>query len=149
MTDKNSSSLKRRVYKMSAGNGRKKRYIEAFCYLISLVPLFLPWCYFDKEIDGIKNGIDIIGYAIPVALGSVTILGILFAKGQVGKMITSIVLMLHVVVILFMGLTWYVPLLTDFSLQLSLDAAHYGFYLSLLCSTAMCLFYVKNARDNR
>jgi hypothetical protein len=29
-------------------------YAMAFCYLISLLPVFLPWRYFDEEIDGIN-----------------------------------------------------------------------------------------------
>lgn len=40
-------------------NKAKKKYIAAFCYIMSLLPIFLPWCYFDKEIDGIKYGTDI------------------------------------------------------------------------------------------
>jgi hypothetical protein len=37
------------------------------------------------------------------------------------------ILLMHPIIYLMCGLFWYVPLLTDFNLQLSLEAAHYGF----------------------
>ena len=121
----------------------KKKYILAFCYLMSLLPIFLPWCYFDEEIDGIKCGIDIVNHVMMIVLAGVTFFCIMFVSNQRGKMITSILLIMHPVIYLVQGLFWYVPLLTDFNLLLSLEAVHYGFYLSLLCSSLMCWFYVK------
>jgi hypothetical protein len=37
------------------------------------------------------------------------------------------ILLMHPIIYLMCGLFWYVPLLADFNLQLSLEAAHYGF----------------------
>ena len=31
-------------------NKEKKIYIVAFCYIMSLLPIFLQWRYFDEEI---------------------------------------------------------------------------------------------------
>ncbi len=125
-------------------NKAKKKYILAFCYLMSLLPIFLPWCYFDEEIDGIKYGTDIVNHVIMIVLAVVTFFCILFYKNQRGKMITTIFLLIHPVIYLVYGLFWYVPLLTDFNLLLSLEAIHYGFYLSLLCSSLMYWVWSKS-----
>ena len=119
----------------------KKKYILAFCYLMSLLPTFLPWCYFDEEIDGIKFGTDIVNHVMMIVLAAVTFFCIIFYTNQKGKMITSVLLVIHPVMYLVCGLSWYVPLLTDFNLLLSLEVVHYGFYLSLLCSSLMCWLY--------
>lgn len=124
-------------------NKAKKKYIAAFCYIMSLLPIFLPWCYFDKEIDGIKYGTDIVNNMGLIVLSGITFFSIIFCENQRGKILTKILLIMHPVIYLVHGLLWYVPLLTDFNLLLSLEAVHYGFYLSLLCSSLMYLFYQK------
>lgn len=127
----------------------KARYVLAFCYFISLLPLFLPWCYFDKETDGIKTGIDIINPKTLLALGGFTLFHLLSAKSRTGKAITRLLLLLHIAMYLISGLLWYVPLVTDFHIILSLEAMHYGFYLSLLCSGSMYFLYRKiEKKDN-
>ena len=116
---------------------------------MSLLPIFLPWCYFDEEIDGIKYGIDIVNHVVMIVLAAVTFFCIIFYTNQKGKMITSVLLVIHPVMYLVFGLFWYVPLLTDFNLFLSLEVVHYGFYLSLLCSSLMCwLFGQKGRKDD-
>ncbi len=122
----------------------KKRYIMAFCYIMSLLPIFLSWCYFDEEIDGIKYGVDIVNNAMMIVLAGITFFCVIFISGKKAKMITGILLIMHPVIYFVHGLFWYVPLLTDFNLLLSLEALHYGFYLSLLCSSLMCWLYLKN-----
>lgn len=124
----------------------KKKYILAFCYLMSLLPIFLPWCYFDEEIDGIKYGTDIVNHVGMIVLAAVTFFCIIFYKNKKGKMVTSVLLAIHPVMYLVCGLSWYVPLLTDFNLFLSLKAVHYGFYLSLFCSSLMCWLYVQKGK---
>lgn len=47
---------------------------------------------------------------------------------------------------LFCSLFWYVPLFTDFSLLLSLEAVHYGCYLSPLSIGPMFSLYVKSEK---
>ena len=126
----------------------KQKYILAFCYLMSLLPIFLPWCYFDEEIDGIKYGTDIVNYVVMIVLAAVTFFCIVFYTNQKGIMITGILLFIHPVMYFVCGLSWYVPLLADFNLLLSLEVVHYGFYLSLLCSSLMCWFYVKKGRKD-
>lgn len=126
----------------------KKRFIMAFCYVISLLPVFLPWCYFDKEMDGINYGTDIVNHVMLGVLAGITFLCIIFVQNQRGRMVTNVLLIMHPVIYLAYGLFWYVPLLTDFNLRLSLEAAHYGFYLSLLCSSLMYLFYIKMDRKH-
>lgn len=126
----------------------KRKYILAFCYLMSLLPVFLPWCYFDEEVDGIKYGTDLLNHAVMAVLAAVTFFCIIFFKNQKGKRATSMLLAVHPVIYLMYGLFWYVPLLTDFNLLLSLEAVHYGFYLSLLCSGLMCWGYVRSIRLN-
>lgn len=108
---------------------------------MSLLPIFLPWCYFDEEMDGIKYGTDIVNHVVMIVLAAVTFSCIIFCANQKGKRITSILLAIHPVMYLVCGLSWYVPLLTDFNLLLSLEGVHYGFYLSLLCSSLMCWLY--------
>lgn len=125
-------------------NKEKKIYIVAFCYIMSLLPIFLPWCYFDEEIDGIKYGIDIVNHVMMIVLAGVTFFCIIFSTNQREKMITGILLIVHPIIYLAYSLFWYVPLLADFNLLFSLEAIHYGVYLSLLCSSLMCWLYVKN-----
>lgn len=124
----------------------RDRALLAFFYCISLLPVFLPWCYFDKEIDGIKSGIDIINKALLVCLFGVTFFSLIFLKTQKENKVTKILLVLHYAVYLFYGLFWYVPLLTDFNLLLSLQALHYGFYLSILFHSVVCWIYRKRNR---
>lgn len=114
-----------------------------FFYGISLAPVFLPWCYFDREIDGVKRGIDIINNTFLVCLFGVTVFCITCLKKAKSSKVTGMLLILHYGVYLFYGLFWYVPLLTDFNLFLSLEALHYGFYLSILCHSFVCLIYFR------
>lgn len=120
-------------------NKIKKRYIEAICYIMSLLPIFLPWCYFEEEMDGIKYGTDIVNHFVIIVLMGVTFFSILFVKNGKRKMSISVLLLLHTVIYLFYGLFWYVPLITDFNFMLSLESVHYGFYVSLLCNGLMYL----------
>ncbi len=110
----------------------KKKDIAALVYIVSLLPMLLPWCYFDEEIDGIKYGTDIVNPKIFIVLAVATFLCLMFTESPKAKRLAKIFLLLHVVLYLFYALFWYVPLLTDFNLLLSLEAAHSGVYLSLL-----------------
>ncbi len=127
----------------------KKRCLMVFCYLISLLPVFLPWCYFDEGIDGIKYGTDIVHGNVFMILVAVTVLSMALAKGQRGHMAVKLLLLMHFAIYLFGSFFWYVPLLTDFNLLLSLDAMHYGCYLSLLSIALMFLLYVKSEKMRR
>ena len=58
----------------------EKRHFAAFGYLLSLLPVLLPWCYFDRELDGIKYGIDIVNNTALMILAAVTFSAILTAN---------------------------------------------------------------------
>ena len=111
-------------------NEKGKKILVCIFYVLSLLPLFLPWCYFEEEVDGIKSGLDIV-------------LGVLLARNERGRKLTKILLLTHSAIYLFYALFWYVPLLTDFNLLLSLEAAHYGLYLSLVCNGLLYFYYAK------
>ena len=81
----------------------KKKYIAAFCYIMSLLPIFLPWCYFDKEIDGIKYGTDIVNNMVFIVLAGITFFSMIFCETQRG-MITNILLIMHPTIYLAYGL---------------------------------------------
>ncbi len=119
----------------------KKRHFAAFGYLLSLLPVLLPWCYFDRELDGIKYGIDIVNNTALMILAAVTFSAILTAKKAKTKVIVKILLAMHFFLYLFCSFFWYVPLITDFDLRLSLESVHYGFYVSVLCNGIVYLFY--------
>lgn len=127
----------------------RDRALLAFLYCISLIPVFLPWCYFDREMDGVKSGIDIINKTLLVCLFGVTFFCLMFLKNQKESKVTGMLLVLHYAVYLFYGLFWYVPLLTDFNLLLSLQALHYGFYLSVLFHSIVCWIYLKRDRKKQ
>ena len=124
----------------------RDRTLGVFLYCISLLPVFLPWCYFDKEIDGVKSGIDIINKDLQACLFGVTFFSLMFLKNQKRYKVIRMLFVLHYAVYLFYGLFWYVPLLTDFNLFLSLQALHYGFYLSMLFHSVVCWIYLKKDR---
>lgn len=121
-----------------------KKDIAALAYIMSLLPLLLPWCYFDEEIDGIKYGTDIINPKLFIVLALATFLSLLLAESQKARGIAKLFLLIHGALYLFCALFWYVPLMTDFDLLLSLEAAHSGVYLSLLSIGLVYLFYRKN-----
>lgn len=121
----------------------KKRYFLAICYIVSLLPIFLPWCYFDERVDGIKCGTDIVNHIMMIVLAGVTVYCMIFQVNKRGKFITCLLLIMHFVIYFVYAMFWYVPLLTDFNFILSLQALHYGFYLSLLWNCLMFWFYVK------
>lgn len=119
----------------------KKKDIAALVYIVSLLPLLLPWCYFDEGIDGIKYGTDIVNPKVFIVLAVATFLCLMLAESPNARRLAKILLLLHVVIYIFCALFWYVPLMTDFNLLLSLEAAHSGVYLSLLSISLVYLFY--------
>ncbi len=124
-------------------NGIGKKILVCVFYVVSLLPLVLPWCYFEEEVDGMKCGLDIINHAVLLILAFATLLSILLVGNERGRRITKILLVIHSAIYLVYALFWYVPLLTDFDLLLSLEAAHCGFYLSLVCNGLLYFFYTK------
>ena len=94
------------------------------------------------------SSLTALGSLVMIVLAAVTFFCIVFYTNQKGIMITGILLFIHPVMYFVCGLSWYVPLLADFNLLLSLEVVHYGFYLSLLCSSLMCWFYVKKGRKD-
>lgn len=135
---------KRRKYRIAYIRKVKKKDIAALVYIVSLLPMLLPWCYFDEGIDGIKYGIDIVNQKVFIVLAVATFFSLLFAESPKAKCLAKIFLLLHVALYLFCALFWYVPLLTDFNLLLSLEAAHSGVYLSVLSIGLVYLFYRKD-----
>ena len=124
----------------------EKRHWTALLYIVTLLPVFLPWCYFEEEVDGIKYGTDIVNHALLLSLVALTLISILLARKEKIRKITKMLLLMHAAIYLFYLLFWYVPLVTDFDLILSLESAHFGVYLSLLCSGLMYLFYARGAK---
>ena len=122
----------------------KKKDIAALAYIISLLPLLLPWCYFDAEIDGIKYGTDIINPKVFIVLAVATFLSLMLAESKKARGVAKLCLLIHAALYIFCALFWYVPLMTDFNLLLSLEAAHSGVYLSLLSIGLVYLLYRKN-----
>lgn len=122
----------------------EKKDIAPFIYIVSLLPLLLPWCYFDAEIDGVKYGTDIINPKVFIVLAVATFLSLMFAESSKARCLTRIFLLLHVALYLLGALFWYVPLMTEFNLLLSLEALHSGVYLSLLSVGLVYLFYRTN-----
>ncbi len=122
----------------------EKKDIAPFIYIVSLLPLLLPWCYFDAEIDGVKYGTDIINPKVFIVLAVATFLSLMFAESPKARCLTRIFLLLHVALYLLGALFWYVPLMTEFNLLLSLEALHSGVYLSLLSVGLVYLFYRTN-----
>ena len=45
-------------------NEKGKKILVCIFYVLSLLPLFLPWCYFEEEVDGIKSGLDIVNHEL-------------------------------------------------------------------------------------
>ena len=98
-------------------NEKGKKILVCIFYVLSLLPLFLPWCYFEEEVDGIKSGLDIVNHAALLILIFATLLGVLLARNERGRKLTKILLLTHSAIYLFYALFWYVPLLTDFNLE--------------------------------
>lgn len=121
----------------------KETVFLLIAYIISLLPIHLPWFYFDKEIDGIKMGNDLLNNHLFLILIICTIVAILFsASYKICGYIAGILLMLHAAIYLYYFLFWYTPFSSDFNIYVSLDTAHYGFYLSMISSLLMLALYI-------
>ncbi len=70
----------------------KKKDIAALAYIISLLPLLLPWCYFDAEIDGIKYGTDIINPKVFIVLAVATFLSLMLAESKKARGVAKLCL---------------------------------------------------------
>lgn len=127
---------------MTVDNKWRKGVI-IFLYVISLMTLFLPWCYFDQDIDGIQYGKDMVNGIGMVILVGVTLGGLVFAKTKNQKRITIVLLLMHPIIYISYFLFWYIPFITDFNLKVSIEAGHYGIYLAILSSIAVFLIYMK------
>lgn len=108
-------------------------------YFISLLPLLLPWFGFDREIDGLRSGIEVVNSIILVVLVIMMMMTTLFqCKFQI------IVLLLHDIVYMGYFLFWYVPLITNFNIITSFETAHVGFYLTVALNILLILFIKKH-----
>lgn len=111
-------------------------------YVVSLLPIFLPWFYFDQEIDGIKYGVTFLNNRFSYLIFILTLVSMFTSKMlKKGEKITLSLLCLHVVVYIYWFCFWYNETVADFSLAISFETARFGFYISLFCSLALCISY--------
>lgn len=122
---------------------KSKKCLWIASYMASLVPFVLPWCYFDVAIDGIKRGIDIINLPLIFMMVGCTLLCFILNQYKIIKIITIILLVIHPIVYILYFMFWYVPLTTGFNIILSYETAHFGIYLSIICSILEIIYYVK------
>ena len=111
------------------------------CYFFSLMPLFLPWFYFDSHIDGMQRGIDIINKYLLSVMICLMVVAIIINKFII------LMIFLHIAVYFLYFCFWYVPYIADFNILISIDTAHFGFYLSILINS-LFVFLIKRRCKN-
>ena len=117
----------------------QNRFVMLAFYVISLLPLWLPWFGFDPEVDGLRSGIETINPIILVIL-VIAMMGCIFiVPAQHRRMASIIVLLLHDIVYVGYFLFWHVPLVTDFDIITSFETAHFGFYLAIILNVLAIL----------
>lgn len=120
---------------------KNKKIVLLMLYIVSLFPLCLPWFGFDREIDGLRSGIETINNIILIALVILMVVAIFFIPASWQKIGITIVLMLHCIVYAGYFLFWYVPLITNFNIITSFETAHIGFYLTIILNILLIKFY--------
>lgn len=126
----------------------QNRAVLLVIYVISLLPLWLPWFGFDPEIDGLRSGYATINHIVLAILAVATTIGILIARSEKMRVLTLALLLLHPVLYGFYFLFWYVRLITSFNIITSFETAHLGFYIALILSIGVYVFYKKSIRAN-
>ena len=113
-------------------------------YMVSLLPLWLPWFGFDREIDGLRSGIEMINHIVLLILVLLMIITILCVPVIWQRKIMILVLLIHLIVYLGYFLFWYVPLITDFNIVTSFETAHWGFYVGILLNVVLIHYCKKH-----
>lgn len=119
----------------------QNRFVMLAFYVISLLPLWLPWFGFDAEIDGLRSGYATINHIVLAILVAATIICLLIARDGKLRVLVLALLLLHPVLYMFYFLFWYVRLITSFNIITSFETAHLGFYIALLLSIGVYMLY--------
>lgn len=121
----------------------QNRFAILAFYVISLLPLWLPWFGFDPEIDGLRSGYATINHIVLAILTVATVICLLIARDGKLRVVTLALLLLHPVVYMFYFLFWYVRLITSFNIITSFETAHIGFYIAMILSIGVYMLYKK------
>lgn len=120
----------------------KYRQIIIRFILISVIGLFLPWFFFDKEVD-YNNGLVWLSSPLLSISFLVSIILILVEKRtKIINVANFISLLLIPVSCIYLFCTWHIMYITgEFNLMISFNTAHYGFYITTISSLIATILY--------
>lgn len=108
----------------------------------SIAGLFLPWLYFDRNVD-YARGLDFLIAPLFFAgmIGS-CVLCLLKERDNTVNVFNLIALALVPISCVHQFLTWHVMTITGrIDLSVSFSTAHFGFYMTFFCSLAATLLF--------
>lgn len=112
---------------------KNKKVISIFLF-ISIVGLFLPWFFFDKDVD-YTNGLYWLSYT-PLLLISLFTSIIILLINKVSKTINVIFFLSSLLVsvsCIYLFFTWHILNITgQIDVMVSLKNTHYGFYITFI-----------------
>lgn len=112
---------------------KNKKLISIFLF-ISILGLFLPWFFFDKDVD-YTNGLHWLAYTPLLLISLVTSVAILLINkvSKTIKIIFFLSIMLVSVSCVYLFFTWHILNITgQIDVMISLENTHYGFYITFL-----------------
>jgi len=114
--------------------------------LISLVGLFLPWFFFDKNVD-YANGLMWLLSLPLLGISFFTSIILLFVKkrSKIIDIINFIFLLLIPLSCIYLFFTWHILTITGtVDIIASFNTAHYGFYITFISSLIATILYSLN-----
>lgn len=118
--------------------------------LISIIGLFLPWFFFDINVDYTNGLVWLSSPLLSVSILSSTVLILIKKRSKIINIANFISLLLIPVYCIYLFCTWYVMTITGkFDIIISLSTAHYGFYITAISSLiATVLYYLSMIKTN-
>ncbi len=110
--------------------------------LISIVGLFLPWFFFDSNVDYTNGLVWLSSPLLSIGIVSSTVLIFIKKRSKIINITNFISLLLIPVSCIYLFCTWYIMTITGkFDIMVSLNTAHYGFYITTISSLIATVLY--------
>lgn len=113
--------------------------------LISIIGLFLPWFFFDSDVD-YTNGLVWLSSPL-LSIGILSSMFLIFIKrrSKVVNIANFISLLLIPVSCVYLFFTWHIMNITgELDIIVSFNTAHYGFYITTISSLIATVLYSLN-----
>lgn len=125
--------------------GNKYKKIIIGLILISIIGLFLPWFFFDSDVDYTNGLVWLSSPLLSVSILSSTVMIFIKKRSKIINIANFISLLLIPISCIYLFCTWYIMNITGkFDIIFSLNTAHYGFYITTISSLIATVLYFLN-----